>query len=287
MKYAILADIHGNLEAFQAALKDAAQQHCTHYCCLGDLVGYGANPVECLELVRTGNMPCVRGDHDEYGSSEGPLDMFGPHAAEALVWTRQQLSAPDRQWLRDLKYIRLVANFCLVHATLDQPHRWAGVFDKLMAAASFTYQTTSVCFCGHTHVPTAFVRDAVLRGGTYSKFKVEPNRKYFVNVGSVGQPWDGNPQAAYVVYDLDESTIEVRRLDYDVLTAQRKILAAGLPPLLASRLPLGQSEDQPWGSSVPAVSASAIPEPPRPAHGADRPSVWQRLRSWVTRPPLR
>ena len=163
MKYAILADIHGNLEAFQAALKDAAQQHCTHYCCLGDLVGYGANPVECLELVRTGNMPCVRGDHDEYGSSEGPLDMFGPHAAEALVWTRQQLSAPDRQWLRDLKYIRLVANFCLVHATLDQPHRWAGVFDKLMAAASFTYQTTSVCFCGHTHVPTAFVRDAVLR----------------------------------------------------------------------------------------------------------------------------
>lgn len=89
----------------------------------------------------------------------------------------------------------------MVHATLDQPHRWAYVFDKLMAAASFTYQNTSVCFFGHTHVPTAFVRDAVVRGGTYSKFKVEPGRKYFVNVSSVGQPRDGNPKCGYVIYD--------------------------------------------------------------------------------------
>jgi predicted phosphodiesterase len=92
----------------------------------------------------------------------------------------------------------MVASFSMVHATLDGPRLWAYVFDKLMAAASFTYQNTDVCFFGHTHVPVAFVRDRVVRGGSYSKFKVEPGRKYFVNVGSVGQPRDGNPKTAYV-----------------------------------------------------------------------------------------
>jgi diadenosine tetraphosphatase ApaH/serine/threonine PP2A family protein phosphatase len=146
----------------------------------------------------------------------------------------------DRKWLRELRYIRLVASFSIVHATLDGPQRWGYVFDKLAAAASFTYQNTSVCFFGHTHVPVAFIRDAVVRGGTYSKFKVEPGKKYFVNVGSVGQPRDGNPKAACVVYDLDEGSIELRRLDYDMPATQAKILAAGLPPRLAERLAQGK-----------------------------------------------
>ncbi|HMO65119.1 MAG TPA: metallophosphoesterase family protein, partial [Verrucomicrobiota bacterium] len=163
-----------------------------------------------------------------------------PYALEAVSWTRQQLPEADRQWLRDLKYLRLVANFTIVHATLDGPQRWGYVFDKLEAAASFTYQNTGVCFFGHTHVPLAFVRDATVRGGTYSRFRVEPGKKYFVNVGSVGQPRDGNPRAAYVVYDLAEGSIELRRLDYDIATAQKKILAAGLPPRLAERLALGK-----------------------------------------------
>ena len=114
------------------------------------------------------------------------------------------------------------------------------VFDKLAAAASFTYQNTSVCFFGHTHVPVAFVRDNVVRGGTYSKFKTEPGKKYFINVGSVGQPRDGNPKASYVIYDLDEGSIEIRRLDYDIGKTQRKILEAGLPPRLAHRLAEGK-----------------------------------------------
>lgn len=240
MKYAVIADIHGNLEAFQVVLEDARQQRCTHYCCVGDIVGYNANPKECLDIVRQMAMPCVRGNHDEYCSSEDDLDGFNPAAAEAVIWTRQRLTLDDKQWLRELKYVRLVASFSMVHATLDQPHRWAYVFDKLMAAASFTYQNTSVCFFGHTHVPTAFVRDAVVRGGTYSKFKVEPGRKYFVNVCSVGQPRDGNPKCGYVVYDLDEGSIELRRLEYDIPKAQAKIREAGLPARLADRLALGK-----------------------------------------------
>ncbi|MCL4789338.1 MAG: metallophosphoesterase family protein [Verrucomicrobia bacterium] len=240
MKFAIIADIHANLEAFQVVLEDCKKQQVTHYACLGDVVGYNANPKECLDIVRTMNMPCVKGNHDEYCSSEDHLDGFNPAAAEAVNWTRRQLSASDRQWLRELKYTRMVTTFTLVHATLDGPQRWGYVFDKLAAAASFTYQNTAVCFFGHTHVPVAFMRDSHVRGGTYSKFKVEAGKKYFVNVGAVGQPRDNNPKAAYVVYDVHEGTIELRRLEYDIAAAQRKILAAGLPERLAERLAYGR-----------------------------------------------
>ncbi len=185
-------------------------------------------------------MPCVKGNHDEYCSMDNTLDGFNPQAAEAVEWTRDQLTPEDRQWLRELKYLRLVASFSIVHATLDAPQRWGYVFDKLAAAASFTYQNTSICFFGHTHVPMAFVRDSVVRGGSYSKFRIEPGRKYFINVGSVGQPRDGVPKAAYVVYDMNEGTVELRRLDYDMPKTQAKILAAGLPRRLADRLAEGK-----------------------------------------------
>ena len=241
MKYAIIADIHANLEGLEVVLQDAKAQQCTHYACLGDVVGYGANPKECLDIVRGMNMPFVKGNHDEYCSIDDAAEGFNPDAGEAVNWTRRQLSEVDRKWLRDLKYIRLVASFSIVHATLDVPQRWGYVFDKLAAAASFTYQNTGVCFFGHTHVPVAFVRDStMIRGGPYSKFLTEPGRKYFVNVGSVGQPRDGDPRASYVVYDLNTGSIEQRRLDYDIPKAQQKILAAGLPERLASRLALGR-----------------------------------------------
>jgi predicted phosphodiesterase len=240
MKFAIIADIHANLEAFRVVLDDAQKQRCTHYACIGDVVGYGANPRECLELVRKMGMPCVKGNHDEYCSINEHLDGFNPAAAEAVQWTRKQLSEDDCQWLRDLKYVRMVTTFTLVHATLDGPQRWGYVFDKLAAAASFPYQNTPVCFFGHTHVPVAFIRDSMVRGGTYSKFKIEAGKKYFINVGAVGQPRDGNPKSAYVVYDTTEQTVELRRLDYDIATAQKKIREAGLPERLAERLAYGR-----------------------------------------------
>jgi predicted phosphodiesterase len=240
MKYAIIADIHANLEALNAVLEDARAQNPTHYVCLGDVVGYNANPQECLKIIRDMNIPCVKGNHDEYCSMDEQLEGFNPNAAEAVHWTRRQLGPEEREWLRDLKYTKMVGNFTIVHATLDGPQRWGYVFDKLQAAASFPYQTTPVCFFGHTHVPVAFMRDTVVRGGTFSKFKVDPAKKYFVNVGAVGQPRDNNPKAAYVIYDLDAATIELRRVDYDIAAAQAKIREAGLPERLAERLEFGK-----------------------------------------------
>jgi predicted phosphodiesterase len=240
MKYAIIADIHGNIDAFQVVLDDISAQKATHIVCLGDVVGYNARPKECLKIVRDMNMPCVKGNHDDYCSTDNHLEGFNPHAADAVHWTRNQLSEDDKKWLRDLKYTRMAANFTMVHATLDAPDRWGYVFDKLMAAASFPYQTTQMCFFGHTHVPVAFMRDTVVRGGSYSKFKIDPSKKYFINVGAVGQPRDNNPKAAYVIYDMDAGTIELRRLEYDIAAAQAKIREAGLPERLAERLAYGR-----------------------------------------------
>ncbi len=226
MKYAILADIHANLEALDVVLRDQKAQGCTHLACLGDIVGYGADPKECVDIVRALEIPTVKGNHDEYTGSDMPLHDFNPHAAKAVEWTRKQLTDDDRKWLRELNYVRILNHITIVHATLDGPQRWGYVFDKLAAAASFTYQKTDVCFFGHTHVPLAFTKDSVVRGGTYTKFMIEPGRKYFINVGSVGQSRDGVAKATYVIYDLDERMIELRRLDYDIPTAQAKIKAA-------------------------------------------------------------
>jgi predicted phosphodiesterase len=228
-RYAVLGDVHANLEALTAVLQDAREQNCNRYACVGDLVGYNANSKECLEIIRDSGMPCVKGNHDEYASEDRVLDGFNPRAAAAIIWTRQQLSDSDKQWLRDLEFTRTVANFSIVHATLDGPERWGYVFDKWAAAASLTYQKTAVCFFGHTHVPVAFIRDSMVHGGTYSQFRAGPGRKYFVNVGSVGEPRDGSVGASYVVYDLQARTIELRRIPYDWQQAEAKVRAAGLP----------------------------------------------------------
>lgn len=227
MKYAILADIHANLEALQSVLRDAAEQGCTQYAFLGDFVNGGADPTACIEIVRGMNAPCVKGNHDEYCATDFPLDYFNAAAVKAVKWTRKQLAEGDRRWLHELEYVRTVEDFTIVHATLDAPGKWEYVFDKLAAVRSLQYQMTRLCFFGHTHVPVAFIRDGNARGGTYTKFKVQPDKKYFVNVGSVGQPRDNNHKAAYVIYDVEKGTIELRRCEYDIAGAQKKLRDAG------------------------------------------------------------
>jgi diadenosine tetraphosphatase ApaH/serine/threonine PP2A family protein phosphatase len=174
------------------------------------------------------NAPCVKGNHDEYCATDLALVGINSKAAKAVQWTRDQLTDDDRHWLQNLPYTLRVEDFTITHATLDRPDLWGYVFDKLAAAASFAHQEAGICFFGHTHVPVAFLRDSMVRGGTYSQLKVESGKQYFVNVGSVGQPRDNNPKAAYVIYDINERTIELRRLAYDIATTQRKFRDAGL-----------------------------------------------------------
>ena len=240
MRFAVISDVHANLEAFDAVLADARDNKCTDFVCLGDIVGYNANPRECVARVRELDCPTVKGNHDEQASLVESSRDFNEMAETAIQWTRDHLTDEDKQWLRDLKLQRAVGDFTIVHATLDAPEQWGYVFNNLDAAASFTYQETAVCFFGHTHVPMAFLRDEVVQRQQFDKLQIAPGKKYFINVGSVGQPRDGDWHAAYCIYDVESNMVEQRRLKYDVAAAQQKIIDAGLPPLLAERLAIGR-----------------------------------------------
>lgn len=240
MRFAIISDLHANLEATEAVLADARERECTHFVCLGDVVGYNANPHECVEIVQKLECPVVKGNHDEQASLEESSRDFNALAEMAINWTREQLTDQDKNWLRELRLSRQVRDFTIVHATLDTPEQWGYVFNTLDAAASFTYQHTTVCFFGHTHVAGAFVRDDGVKRVKADQLMIEDTKKYFINTGSVGQPRDGDWRAAYCIYHIDKNVVEQRRIKYDVATAQEKIIKAGLPRLLAERLKLGR-----------------------------------------------
>ncbi|MCK5529542.1 MAG: metallophosphoesterase family protein [Kiritimatiellae bacterium] len=239
-RYAILGDIHGNWEALTAVLDDAKQQGVTDFACIGDIVGYNADPSLCLDKIRELKTTCVRGNHDHYCSYDERLDDFHPLAANVIDWTRKQLSAEQTKYLHDLKLQKMVSGFALVHSTLDLPEKWGYVFDTLEADAHFNYQMVSTCFYGHTHVPVVFEKDDKITRSTYTELKIELGKKYFINVGSVGQPRDGDPRSAYVIYDINERKVELRRIAYDIATTQKKIKENGLPDRLAKRLAEGK-----------------------------------------------
>jgi predicted phosphodiesterase len=240
MKFAIFGDIHANLEAFDAVMADAADQGVTHHVCIGDVVGYNANPHECVARLQEMRCPVVKGNHDEEASADTEIVGFNPLAYAALEWTRKALTDEDKAWLRNLRMMRQVRDFTIVHSTLDTPSSWAYVMNKFDAISSFSYQFTQVCFFGHTHTPRVYVKEVKVRQENTDTVRIEPGRKYFINVGSVGQPRDGDWRSAYAVYDHDNQQVYIRRVPYDLATAQRKIRAAGLPEPLAERLSLGK-----------------------------------------------
>jgi len=241
MKIALFSDIHANLEALEAVLADAEEQGCDSYICLGDVVGYNADPAACLEKVRSMDCPVVKGNHDQDCGHDTSLEMMNPVAAKALLWTREQLNPDQRKWLARLRMVRQVHDFTIVHSTLDQPNSWNYVTNKFDAMANFTYQVSQVCFYGHTHVPRVFVRDEQrVQEAPAESIIIEEGNKYFINTGAVGQPRDGDWRASYCIYDLDQHMISFRRIEYDIETAQKKIRAAGLPESLAERIAFGR-----------------------------------------------
>lgn len=242
MKYAILGDIHANMEALSAVLQACKEQGVDAYLCIGDVVGYNANPSECVDRVRELGIEVVtKGNHDEQASQETELVGFNPQAAMAIEWTRQQLSTEQREWLAALPYRQTVGpKVTLVHATLDMPHMWGYIFDKLTAGACLNYQFSQLCFFGHTHVPLKFDKFGDIENDRYEEIILQPGHKYLINVGSVGQPRDGDPRAGFATYEPEERRVAFHRVEYDVKTCQQKILQAGLPERLAQRLAFGR-----------------------------------------------
>ncbi len=240
MRYAIIGDIHANLEALNAVIAECEKLEAEKYFCIGDVVGYNADPSVCMDRLR--ELPLagvVMGNHDEQASSDSDLVGFNPQAAMAIEWTRKNLTDEQRNWLRNLRLTMQVGKITIVHATLDSPRKWGYIFDKLSAGASFSYQFSQICFCGHSHVPLAFEKFGTIQGGKYKEIKVQAGHKYLINVGSVGQPRDGDWRAAFVIYDTETNVTTLYRIPYDIKTAQEKIINAGLPERLALRLERG------------------------------------------------
>lgn len=240
--FAILGDIHANLDALNVVLDDCRAQGVTDFLCTGDVIGYNACPRECLQIVRELGCPVVKGNHDDYVSDLSQnLNNFHPHAARVIEWTREQLSDEEISWLGALPFTVTVMGLTIVHSTNDNPENFGYVFDNLQAEANFVHQKTPLCFHGHTHCPMIYEKSM---NGVWridpQDMKLQMGRKYFVNVGSVGQPRDGDPRATYVIYDTATRTVRFRRLEYDVAAAQARIRAAGLPDRLAERLEFGQ-----------------------------------------------
>lgn len=246
-RIAVIGDIHANLEALNAVIDDARAQSVTSFNCVGDIVGYNANPQECADIIRDICPSVVCGNHDHYCSHNKPLADFQPNAALAIAWTRRVIKPETADWLGSLPMSKTFfpKSFSLVHGTLDMPELWGYVFDVFDADAHFTYQPTPICFHGHTHVPAVFEK----RGSNVERYDApQPGtrvslafgRKYFINVGSVGQPRDGNPDSSYLIYEPRSRIIEFRRVPYDVQTASEKVRKAGLPDRLADRLLIGR-----------------------------------------------
>lgn len=244
MRLAVISDIHANLEAFEAVSEHIGGQSVDKVVCLGDLVGYGADPNLCMDRVRELTQVVVAGNHDYASVEKTDSSRFNPLAREAIAWTSRMLLIDHRRYLERLPLSLELPEVgaTLVHSTPSRPGLWWYLFSATEAALEFGSFQTQCCFVGHTHLPGAFVKHP---GGEVSlvsvgKLRLQEGYRYLVNVGSVGQPRDGEPEAAYLVLDTEASTLDLHRVAYDVPTAQKKILQAGLPPVLAERLAHGR-----------------------------------------------
>lgn len=249
MKTLIFSDVHGNRFGLEAVLRDAKDEY-DAVLCLGDVVGYGAHPNECCQLLRDANAHSLLGNHDAAALGQIDISWFNAVATDAILWTRAQLSSENKSWLESLSplYDNAEHDFQAVHASLRQPIE-EYILGREIAQATIHLMTRSLCFYGHTHVADCYrvldvagkryqMEAAALRNG--GSLELHDEWRYLVNPGSCGQPRDGNPQARYALFDADARTLEVFAVAYDWQAARDAIFAAGLPRILGERLGQGR-----------------------------------------------
>jgi diadenosine tetraphosphatase ApaH/serine/threonine PP2A family protein phosphatase len=244
VKFAVFSDVHGNLEALEATLAHAANEQVAFHLCLGDVIGYGANPNECVDRVRALNPGvCLRGNHDAAAVDARERAFFHEVALQGIHFSARHLTPENVEYLHALPYVyREHERMMGVHASPYRPESWEYVLDLLGAERAFEAMAPArFAFIGHSHSPVVFIDDgSVQRFPAQATLALElASRRYVLNVGSVGQPRDGNPDASYVVYDDEADSVTHHRVRYDREKAAEKILRAGLPPVLAERLLIG------------------------------------------------
>jgi len=240
--YLIISDIHANLAAMEAVLADAPAFD--EIWCLGDLVGYGPNPNECIERLQDFPHISLAGNHDKAALGKLNLNTFNTDARYANTWTQSELKPAPREYLSGLPTHTEKNGFYMAHASPREPV-WEYILDENLAYANFAYFSTPICLVGHTHVPVVFELDEQRQccNGLISPFpdslELGP-RRMIINPGSVGQPRDGDPRASYAILDTENMTWKFRRTDYPVEITQERMRARGLPRRLIERLDVGR-----------------------------------------------
>lgn len=242
MLYGLISDIHANLEALEAVLKELDRLKIDEIFCLGDVVGYGPDPEKCIEIVRDRAKIVLAGNHDYAPLGLVDVSYFNPYARRAVEWTAARLTDETRRYLEERPLRIQIDDFTIVHATPASPAEWDYILSVDDALENFPHFEGVCCFVGHSHVPVIIAQEKdqkikVLRG---NKIAFAKDTRYIINIGSVGQPRDLDPRAAFGVYEVTTQSYELCRVVYDIGKTQRKILERGLPTFLAERLALGQ-----------------------------------------------
>ncbi|MBP5232087.1 MAG: metallophosphoesterase family protein [Planctomycetes bacterium] len=240
MRYALISDIHGNLEALNTVLKEIEKERPDSLICLGDVIGYGANPEECAAIIRDAADVCIMGNHEAAVVGTLDINYFTPYARAAAEWTRQQVSQETMKWAFGLPLAGKIDDFTVVHGSLFQPEMFNYVQTIADAEYNFKAMETPLLFLGHSHQPLAFFNTSPMTYTLGPDIELNFEEKNIVNIGSVGQPRDENPLAAFAIYDSEEKMVRLHRVQYDVETAAAKIRDAKLPEALAMRLYVGR-----------------------------------------------
>ena len=229
MRIAIISDIHSNLPALEAVLRRIVDLKVDAMYCLGDIIGYGPFPNECVELVRTHCAAAVKGNHDSGLLGETPTEHFNKYGQAAIEWTKNKITPQNLEYLRSLPVSYVDHDCTLVHSSPHQPTEWTYLMNWDQAEENFSAFSTKTCFIGHTHVPVVIGEDSSM-----NRFRAD--QRFIINVGSVGQPRDGNPESALGLLDTDKKTYVLVRVAYDISKTAQAIQDAGLPAFLGRRL---------------------------------------------------
>jgi len=241
LRFAIISDIHANIDAFNTVLRKIDDLGVDQILCLGDVVGYNAAPNECVDIIRERNIPTILGNHDSVACDLEEPWGFNPVALAAALWTRQHITPATREWLRGLPDALHFGDFVAVHGAPNNHNTYIFNWEDILPHLGFlNEQEVHLCFIGHTHSPGIFSADGVYSVDDDGKFELGQDKGFFINPGSVGQPRDGDPRAAFGILDTETKVFEQVRVVYPVETAAQRVLDAGLPPFLAERLALGR-----------------------------------------------
>lgn len=242
MRYFIFSDVHGNREAFEAVMGELSKERADRHIFLGDVVGYGADPVACINGLKALKPDLLISGNHEWGVL-GLLDAgyFNEYAAFAIGWTKGMLAEEELSYVRSFELVHRAVGYSFVHGSFDEPSEFKYIHDGADASIAMKFSGAPLSFAAHTHVAGAHFSDkGRIAYSSGPKIPIEPGKSYVINAGSVGQPRDGDPRASYLIYDDEESAVEIKRVVYDVKTAQDKIMRSGLPEFLASRLAEGR-----------------------------------------------